>query len=113
MADERDFEYLSKDAGVRSVLQSGVTRMLIPMPILYLTPLVKEWLVAKGKWPGNKKVGLLCEIGLAAFALRFSLPSAIAAFDQTGSISIDKFEGKQFDTLRTNGVKELFFKRSL
>ncbi|KAJ0062931.1 hypothetical protein NL108_009437 [Boleophthalmus pectinirostris] len=82
----------SKVAAKYALLETALTRIVMPMPILVLPPMIMANLEKLPLLQGNPRLvlpihALVC---LASFA--FALPLAISLFPQTSQISVEKLE---------------------
>lgn len=82
----------SKVAAKHALLETALTRIVMPMPILVLPPMIMANLEKLAVLQRNPRLvlpvhALVC---LASFA--FALPLAISLFPQTSQISVDKLE---------------------
>ena len=95
--------YFCKQAGKKSVIIGAATRALIPLPVSYLPPMMKELLIKMRLWPKGSTGGRIMECILASITLMYALPSVIAIFPPTVEMDINKL-GPEFDQIKESGV---------
>lgn len=59
--------YFCKKAGMSSLTLGAITRVLIPLPVIYLPNLTKEIFLKMKIWPKGATGGRIMEAGLSAF----------------------------------------------
>eukprot|EP00808_Paulinella_micropora_P016809 g50927.t1 len=67
-------------AGKMAVQQSAITRVVLPMPILVLPPLIENGLKSGGLWPTTPRMASATKLGLIISCLSFALPFSIGLF---------------------------------
>jgi hypothetical protein len=73
---------------------------------------MKELLTYANLWPKGSTASRLAEALLVAISITYALPTAIAVFPPQTAISTAKL-GPEFDSIRKQGVKTLYFDRSI
>jgi len=79
----------SKEAGKTALLQTGLSRFILPFPVLFFPALSITALVKIGCWPRNSTVAKLAELGLCVLSLSLALPGSVALFKQQSMLKLD------------------------
>jgi hypothetical protein len=93
---EGDITYgQSKVAAKRAIMQTAITRFLLPIPVLFF-PAIGNFVLEKLRlWPKNNAIAKILELLLVCGSLTVALPMAVAAFEQRSKLSSDHLE-KEF-----------------
>lgn len=92
MDEHGDVHGRSVAAGRQSLGQVALTRVALPMPILLLPPYLYEVMKRNKVMPKGKHTRLAAELVVLTLCLWGAMPSAVALFPQTGSISAEDVE---------------------
>ena len=98
----------SRVAGRKAILESAVSRFILPLPALFLPAIFNFILEGLGLIPSGAIAGKILECTIIAFSLTFALPLSIALFKQQTSIIDDKI-----DSVHKGKAKEYFFNKGL
>ncbi len=78
---EGDVTYgVSKVAAKKAILETAVSRFVMPLPVLFFPTLVNMALERGNLWPKNNKVSKALELFLCICSLTFALPMSVALF---------------------------------
>ncbi|MFN9944038.1 MAG: sideroflexin, partial [bacterium] len=71
----------SKVAAKKAITQTAISRVFLPLPVLFF-PAVGQFLLTKlGMWPTRRLfIAKALELSLCAVALTFALPMSVALF---------------------------------
>ena len=72
----------STEAGKSALLQTGMSRFILPLPVLFFPALSVMALMKAGCWPKNNNVAKLGELSLCILSLSVALPGSVALFKQ-------------------------------
>lgn len=102
-------------AGRQSLGQVALTRIVLPMPILLLPPYIYEVMNKKKIMPKAKYPKLATELVVLTLCLWGAMPSAIALFPQTGTISADRAEEKFQSRVDCHGqpIRHFFYNKGI
>jgi tricarboxylate carrier len=109
----------SVTAGRTSLMQVATTRVVLPIPILFLPPLIMAGLQAI---PGlgamikaKKWVRIPLELSLVSMGLLLGLPAAIATFPQIGALPVQQMEPQFHHLTLSDGtpVTELYYNKGM
>ncbi len=83
----------SKVAAKKAITQTAISRVFLPLPVLFF-PAVGQFLLTKlGMWPTRRLfVAKALELSLCAVALTFALPMSVALFQQRGMVTREEIE---------------------
>ena len=70
----------SKEAGRQAIIQTAITRAVLPLPVLFLPALGHSLLSLIRLWPKNRLLSKFMELGLVAGSLTVALPMSVALF---------------------------------
>ena len=98
----------SKVAGRKAILESALSRFILPLPALFLPAIFNFILEGLGLIPADPVLGKILECSIIAFSLTFALPLSIALFKQKASILDEKI-----DSDIKGKAKEYFFNKGL
>jgi len=70
----------SKAAGRSAIFQTALTRIILPVPVLFFPAFANLALNRFGLWPKNVKAGKMAEFALCIGSLTLALPLSIALF---------------------------------
>ena len=70
----------SIEAGKSALLQTGMSRFILPFPVLFGPAIAMSALVKMRVWPSNTTMAKLCELTLCVLALSVALPGSVALF---------------------------------
>jgi len=91
--EKGDKEYgKSKAAGKKAILETAVSRMVLPLPVLFFPALAHSVLSKIRLWPRSSTVGKAMELFLCICSLTFALPMSIALFEQRAVLSRDQID---------------------
>jgi len=82
----------SKEAGKRALLLTGLSRFILPFPVLFFPALMNMALVRMGLWPRHTTLGKLTELTLCVLALSVALPGSVALFKQQSMLTRAQIE---------------------
>lgn len=102
---------LSKICGIKAVLEGGVTRFFLPIPLLVQFLIVNQL----RKTALKKRTLIASEIFLCALSLGVGLPLSIAIFKQNSMIHVSKLE-KEFSNLidsNKNPLEYVYYNKGL
>jgi hypothetical protein len=78
---EGDVTYgYSKAAGNMAILQTGLSRFLLPLPVLFFPALANMLLEKLRLWPRRPITAKFLELALCTISLTFALPMSVAMF---------------------------------
>ncbi|KAK8790882.1 hypothetical protein WA158_005513 [Blastocystis sp. Blastoise] len=97
---------VSIKAGKKAVINTAITRICIPIPVLLIPPFINAGLDKMGWMPKGKTGKMLTELTICTLCLIFALPCAIGVFPQTCRISPSKLE-PQFQNLTNKDGKRI------
>ncbi|RLN51302.1 hypothetical protein BBJ29_003060 [Phytophthora kernoviae] len=103
MDEHGDVHGRSVAAGRQSLGQVALTRIALPMPILLLPPYLYEVMKRNKVMPQGKYPRLAAELVVLTMCLWGAMPSAVALFPQTGTISADNVEEEFRSRVDRNG----------
>ena len=72
----------SVEAGKSALLQTGLSRIILPLPVLLFPALAQVMLLKMRMWPRNQTFGKLLELTLCVMSLSVALPGSVALFKQ-------------------------------
>jgi len=72
----------SKKAGRKAVAETALSRVALPLPVLFFPAVGNFALESLGLWPKNPAAGKVIEMSLCLGSLCFALPMSIALFQQ-------------------------------
>ena len=73
-------------AGKKAIMETAVSRFVLPLPVLFFPALGNAILEKMRLWPKGVVPGKLLELGLCICSLTFALPMSIALFEQRAMI---------------------------
>ena len=82
----------SKAAGRKAILESALSRFILPLPCLLLPAIFNFILESMGLLPKGPVASKILEAVIICFALTFALPMSIALFKQQAVIKDDKID---------------------
>ncbi|XP_072314492.1 sideroflexin-5a [Eucyclogobius newberryi] len=82
----------SKVAAKHALLETALTRIVMPMPILVLPPMIMANLEKLPLLQGNPRLVLPVHAAVCLASFAFALPLAISLFPQTSQIFVEKLE---------------------
>lgn len=100
----------SRVAAKYALLETALTRVVMPMPILVLPPVIMANLEKLPVLKRNSRLVLPVHAAVCLAAFAFALPLAISLFPQTSQISVDKLEP---EITRATDCKILFYNKGL
>ncbi|KAG7400882.1 Sideroflexin-5 [Phytophthora boehmeriae] len=103
MDEHGDVHGRSVAAGRQSLGQVALTRIALPMPILLLPPYLYEVMKRNKIMPQGKYPRLAAELVVLTMCLWGAMPTAVALFPQTGTISADSVEEEFRSRVDRNG----------
>ena len=78
---EGDIEYgVSKEASKSAIMQTALSRLILPIPVLFFPAVVNFVLESLRLWPKSFFLSKSLELTLCAFSLTFALPMSVALF---------------------------------
>jgi hypothetical protein len=90
---EGDKDYgKSKKAGKKAIMETALSRVVLPLPVLFFPALTNFMLEKLRLWPRNHLAGKFLELSLCCCSLTFALPMSIALFEQRASLSRDDID---------------------
>jgi sideroflexin-5 len=82
----------SKVAAKKAITQTAISRVFLPLPVLFF-PALGQFLLTKLRiWPRNIIISKFFELVLCAISLGVALPMSLAIFQQRGMITRDEIE---------------------
>ena len=72
----------SQAAGRKAILQTAISRFILPLPCTFGPALTSMGLQAIGLWPGGELAAKFLELAIVLFYLTFALPFSVALFKQ-------------------------------
>lgn len=105
----------SPAAGKICLSQVALTRVILPVPILILPPLVMHFVGKRPLLASNPRLKMLTELLVISGAIWGALPFAIATFPQTMSVETSKLEPR-FHEMRTpkgEPIKVLYYNKGV
>ena len=126
----------SIEAGKTALLQTGFSRVILPLPVLFFPSLTIIGLMRLGIWPLNVTLAKLSELSLCVLSLCVALPGSVAMFKQDSmltrehidegmkNLSVDQFdallgsqakktEGEKKEEKKVELVEEFYFNKGL
>lgn len=100
----------SKVAAKYALLETALTRIVMPMPILVLPPMIMANLEKLPALKRNPRLVLPVHAAVCLAAFAFALPLAISLFPQTSEISVDKLEP---EIAQASDSKILYYNKGL
>lgn len=106
----------SKVAAKKAITQTAISRVFLPLPVLFF-PAVGQFLLTKvGAWPTKRLyLAKVFELSLCAIALTFALPMSVALFQQRGMVTSEEieeeFRGKK--DAKGQEIKKFYFNKGL
>jgi hypothetical protein len=82
----------SQAAGYMAVKQTALSRVFLPLPVLFFPAFCNLALVKSGLWPKSTTAGKLIEFGLCITSLAIALPASIALFKSRASLPVEQME---------------------
>ena len=82
----------SKAAGRKAILESALSRFILPLPALLLPAIFNFILECMGLLPKGPVASKILEVVIICFSLTFALPMSIALFKQQAVIKDDKID---------------------
>ena len=79
----------SVKAGQTAILQTGMSRFILPLPVLFFPALANIGLLKLGIWPRNVTLAKFAELGLCVLSLSVALPGSVALFKQQSMLTRD------------------------
>lgn len=106
---------ISRAAGYEALRQTAVTRVVLPVPILIVPPIIMKGIDSTSWMKNNIKYRTPVYLTVITGCLWAALPLAIALFPQTASIDVDKLEPEFKNKKDKNGntYKTLYFNKGL
>ncbi len=90
---EGDVTYgYSKEAGKLAILQTGISRFILPLPVLFFPALANFVLEKLRLWPRRPIPSKMLELILCTMSLTLALPMSVALFQQRGMIPNEKID---------------------
>jgi len=74
------------------LLQTGMSRVILPFPVLFFPALCNCGLLKMGLWPKNTTLAKLTELTLCVLSLSVALPVSVALFKQQSMLTRDKID---------------------
>ena len=105
----------SKVAAKKAITQTALSRLFLPLPVLFF-PAVGQFLLTKLRiWPRNLMISKFLELSLCAISLGFALPMSVALFQQRGVITRDQIEDslKEIKNEQGEHIQEYYFNKGL
>lgn len=93
----------SKEAGKSALLQTGMSRFILPWPVLFFPALTNVALLKLGVWPKNSTLAKLTELSLCVLSLSVALPGSVALYKQQSMLTRDQID----EELRETKVKKV------
>ncbi|KJE93917.1 sideroflexin-5, variant [Capsaspora owczarzaki ATCC 30864] len=105
----------SQEAGKICLKQVAVTRVLLPVPILILPPVIMSGLNRTAFLKSNPRVRMAVEVGVIAGAIWGALPLAIATFPQVMPVETSKLETRfhQMRTPKGDPITTLYYNKGV
>lgn len=82
----------SKQAAKQAILQTAISRIVLPIPILALPPPVLALCYTIPAIKASKQLRLLAELAVLVCGIWVGLPCAVGIFPQTSSMDVNKLE---------------------
>jgi len=100
---------ISKICGAKAVLEGGLSRFVLPMP------LILNHFILKGinRYPFGKNIKIAIELSLLGVALGFGLPCSIAFFKQNSKVSSYLLEKELKEIADKQGIEYVFYNKGL
>jgi len=92
-----------------------MSRIFLPLPVLFFPAFCNLALVKSGLWPKNTTAGKMIEFGLCMTSLVLALPCSIALFKSRACLPVDEMEEK-FQNLKTadgEKVTHVYFNKGM
>ena len=77
----------SVEAGKSALLQTGLSRFILPLPVLFFPALTNIALLKLNLWPKNSTMAKLMELTLCVLSLSVALPGSVALFKQQSMLT--------------------------
>eukprot|EP01015_Nassula_variabilis_P037457 TRINITY_DN9920_c0_g2_i1.p1 TRINITY_DN9920_c0_g2~~TRINITY_DN9920_c0_g2_i1.p1 ORF type:complete len:287 (-),score=28.28 TRINITY_DN9920_c0_g2_i1:84-944(-) len=119
LKDPETGEYIenlrSKKAAERSLLETSVSRVLIPIPIFFVPSFLLNQIKKKGLLPKGKIGNTILNATIAAALLGSAMPLALAVFPQYSKIRASDLEPEFQDLVNSKGnkISEFIYNRGL
>ena len=68
-------------AGKKAIMETALSRFVLPLPVLFFPALGNAVLEKMRLWPKNQAAGKCIELALCICSLTFALPMSIALFE--------------------------------
>lgn len=97
-----DVEYgQSKEAGKKAVLETAISRCVLPTPVLLFPALGSGLLSVLRLMPKNQSASKIIEFTIVLGSLTFALPMSVALFEQRASIPREQMD-EAFQNMKPN-----------
>jgi len=110
-------EYMgnSKEAAKTAILQTAISRAVLPIPLLALPPPILAILFRIPLLASNKLIKTATEISVITLAVAFGLPMAIALFPQEAKLNIGDVEEelRHFKDSQEREIMHIIFNKGL
>ena len=90
-------------------MQTGMSRFILPLPVLFFPALANIALLKVGLWPRNSTMAKLTELSLCVLSLCVALPSSVALYKQQSMLTREQIDPE----LRETPVQEAPVKRTV
>ena len=98
----------SREAGKKAVMETGISRFILPLPVLFFPALANFGLEKLRMMPRNNNARKGIELILCICSLTFALPMSIALFKQRTYIDRENID-EELKNLKTEDFKEETF----
>lgn len=88
----------SKEAGKMALMQTGFSRFVLPLPVLFFPALANIALLKMRMWPRNTNLAKLTELTLCVLSLTMALPASIAMFKQQSMLTRESIDEELKET---------------
>ncbi|CDW90303.1 sideroflexin 5 [Stylonychia lemnae] len=114
--EEGDVNYgNSKVAAQQAIFQTGLSRFVLALPVLFFPALANLVLEKFGLWPKRARLANLIELILCACSLTVALPMSVALFNQRSMLPRESLEAEFQDLKDSKGevITHFYFNKGL